>query len=59
MAEATGDGAREALEFARAMAHVRRRAAPQAGDVPVTDDELWHYVRDTWGVEIPRHAVCC
>jgi hypothetical protein len=32
--------------------------AAGSGDVPQTDDELWWYLADTWGVRIPRVQVC-
>ena len=49
--------------FLRLMALRRKkRMAAQAisaqAAIPQTDDELWDYVVKTWGVRIPRTAVC-
>ena len=48
------------LDFLREMAELRARAADHLRPAPRDDDELWVYVRETWGVEIPRlvHPDC-
>lgn len=34
----------------------KEKAAGSASKAPQTDDELWDYVKHTWGVEIPRYV---
>lgn len=38
--------------------HRRAQTVPASASACLTDDQLWQYVFDTWGVQIPRLAVC-
>ncbi len=48
------------LKFVSRMAEVRAQSPTEVWPPPGNDQELWEYVRDTWGVEIPRlvHPDC-
>ncbi len=58
MARITSPEAR--FRFMRRSASLRRQRQVAAQPIPETDDQLWRYIRDTWGVEIPRlvHPDC-
>ena len=55
-----GKSREELLQLAGAF--VRQRTSEPASDLPddapKTPDELWDYIHQTWGVAIPRVAVC-
>lgn len=57
---ASGMSHQEMLGLAGAMVkqHATAGATVDTVNVPDTKEALWHYIKDTWGVEISRTAVC-
>lgn len=46
------------LEAVKAMGMARRKTRPLGVFTPTTDDELWDYIKVTYGIEVPRYKVC-
>lgn len=56
--EAPTELASEILSVIKGMGLARKSARHSGIFMPTTDDELWDYIKTTYGIEIPRYAVC-